>query len=191
MIYFATRYDYACNDEKCGRASYTGYYYDNHVGRILHPDYSYPNNNYTYQWQWTNPDATFDGYNTYLGRLHCLFNLDNVTLCDNNGSEHDADTIDVPFCLKINDSAWVTYYHCKTGNLTMAHGVDLATHSYLKDYYDDNPGGSNTLTLLIPNNPNPGYNLHLNDGGDGRVNLYRFYQTKTMCQPSCQTGCQV
>jgi hypothetical protein len=60
----------------------------------------------------------------------------------------------------------------------MAHSIDLATHPYLKDFFNDTPGGSNTLYFKIINNP--GINLKLVDGG-GYINVYRYYKTKPCC----------
>ncbi len=189
---FATRYDYPCNYEKCGGVSFTAYQSDDHYfilpvapfpppfpGSILYP-------NTTYTWSWTNPSATFqyinNYYNDYVGRLHCLFNFNNVTLCDNNGKSDNtiqASTDDVAIALSLDDVNWEIFYHCKD-NYTVALGVDLATDPYLSQYYNDNPGGSNTLYLKVINNP--GVNLFLIDGGVGYVNLYRFYQTASLCQ---------
>ncbi len=184
---FTTRTDYACNPEGCGGASYTGFNYDNHVGAILQPGTN------GYQWTWTNPPGTFNGYNTYEGPLHCLINFNNVNLCDSNGNDLDSTLVDVPFWVRINTSNWVTLYQCKLANKHLGHSFDLATYPYLKDFYNDNPGATNTLYLYVPNNPNPNANLHLNDGGDGRINLYRVYKTKSICLPpcgSCQVACQ-
>ena len=166
----APRQDYPCNYENCGGLSYTAYYWDNHNGRIL-------NRETTYTWTWTNPNATFGIYNSYVGPSHCLFNLNNVNTCDDQGNAADAITSDVPFQLSLDNTHWKTFYHVKDGNYTMARGVDLATDSVLSQYYNDHPGGTNILYLKIPTNPDPAL-IHLNDGGDGRVNLYRTYQTQ-------------
>jgi len=188
-IDFTTRCEYPCNFDNCGGASYTAFNYDNHFnngtpnGSILHRDNSYPDNSYDYTWTWTNPSATYNGYNTYDSPLHCLFNFNNVNLFNGNwpDSNLQALTNDVPFLIKINDSAWVTFYHSKVNLNNLPHGIDLATHNYLKNYYHDGPGQNNTLTLHLPNNPDPGVDLFLHDGNDGRINLYRVYKTKPCC----------
>jgi hypothetical protein len=181
---FASRLDYPCNYENCGGLSFTTHAPDNHVyytsgcpnGTILRP-------NQTYTWTWTNPSAvTHNGISNYVGPSHCLFNFNNVQLCDDNGntpSNLQATTDDIAFMLSLDNSHWSTFYHCKN-NLNMAHSIDLATHSYLSQYYNDAPNGSNTLYLRIINNP--GVNLLLIDGGLGLLNLYRVYRTSSLCQ---------
>jgi hypothetical protein len=188
---FTERNDYACNPEGCGGVSYTAFNYDNHIAnRILFRATNY-------EWEWTNPPATFHGYNTYEDRLHTLFNFNNLHLCDDQGQDCDADTADVPFWLKINNSAWKTCYMCKNTLDGTAHSLDLATDTDLKDYYDDSPSAYNKLSLYIPDSPDPGVNLRLDDGDGGKVNLYRVYKTKSICAPpcescvACQTGCQI
>ena len=190
---FATRHDYPCNYETCGGMSYTGFSHDNKyfqqvvngnqpAGTILFRDA-------TYSWQWTNPTATFSGYNDYLASAHCLFNFNNVRLCDDDGNSEEslyATTNEVPFLISLDNYHWCTFYQCKN-NHTMAHSVDLASHPYLKYYYNDAPGATNTLYLVIPNNPNPGVNLFLADGESGLVNLYRVYETKPCC-PTITSG---
>ena len=90
-------------------------------------------------------------------------------------------TAEVPFLISINNSNWYTFYHPKKNYYNLAHGIDLAIHPYLKDYYNDAPNASNTLNLLIPNNPAPGVNFFLADGETGLINLYRVYETKPCC----------
>jgi hypothetical protein len=181
---FATRYDYPCNYENCGGLSFTTHAPDYHyydpddcdTGTILRP-------NQTYTWSWTNSSAvTHNGFSNYVGSSHCLFNFNNVQLCDDNGnspSNLQACTDDIAFMLSLDNSHWSTFYHCKN-NLSMAHSIDLATHPYLSQYYNDAPDGSNTLYLRIINNP--GVNLFLVDGGIGLLNLYQVYQTASLCQ---------
>jgi hypothetical protein len=195
---FATRHDYPCNYEKCGGLSYTGFNRDDHhytggAGTILFPENEPPGNPHVYTWEWENPTATFNGYNTYVGPLHCFFNFNNVMLCDDNGNvgpDLTASTNDIPFLISLDNEHWETFYHCKGNNSNLPHGIDLATHPYLKQFYNDNPGGSNTLYLKIPD-PNPGVNLILLDGDPptqhGFVNLYRVYKTKPCC-PTISTA---
>ena len=86
----APRQDYPCNYRNGGGLSYTAYYWDNHNGRIL-------KRATTYKWTWTNRNATFGIYNSYVGPSHCLFNLNNVNTCDYQGNAADAITKMSPF----------------------------------------------------------------------------------------------
>ncbi len=184
---FATRYDYPCDFDSCGGMSYTGFYYDNtYFQQVVNghqPDGTILYRGSTYQWNWTNPNPNFpafSGSTNYIRAAHCLFNFNNVYLCNDDGEKCDASTNEVPFLVKLNNSAYITLYQCKTSN-TMPHGIDLATHSYLKNYYNDSPGTSNTLYLQVPSNPDPGVNLFLHDGETGLINIYRVYETKPCC----------
>ncbi len=182
----STRQDFPCNYGKCGGRSFTTYAPANNNGPKLVPGV-------TYTWEWTNPNATFNGNDTYIGRWHTLFNFNNIALCNDDGEVFDdpndqdfqrASTNDIEISLSLDNEHWARFYHCKS-NYHMAHGVDLATHSILKNYYDDSPNGGNTLYFKITNNP--GINLKLMDG-IGLVNLYRFYKTNGCCESLCQ-GC--
>ncbi len=180
----APRQDYPCNYENCGGMSCTGFFYDNHNGTLLQ-------RGTTYSWTWTNPNASFGSYNSYAGSSHCLFNLNNVTIPSNQGN---ATTPDIPFQLSLDNTNWKTFYHSRTNagangeSFNMAHGVDLATDSFLSQYYDDRPNYPNTLYLRIPTNPDPGVDLQLNDGADGRINLYRVYRTKNVYSVTAYPG---
>ncbi len=183
----ATRVDYPCNYETCGGMSTTAYNPADNVGPILRYGY-------LYSWTWSNPPATFNGYNTYDEKAHCNFNLNNVALCDTNGNVYDIDTQsnfqraatnDVPFLLSLDNQNWATYYHGKS-NYHYAHGVDLATDPVLSQYYNDGPNASNTLYIKLLTDPGNGLSLKLIDGG-GLVNLYRTYKTKPCC-PTITSG---
>ncbi len=193
---FAPRQDYPCNYEKCGGMSYTGFTHDNtYFQQVVNGNQPYGtilSRGIPYSWHWTNPLATFSGFNNntnYVAKAHCLFNFNNVGLCDDNGIEiinpndsrlQDGSVHDIPFLISLDNSHWFTCHHGKSIH-HMAHSIDLATHEFLKDYYNDEPGAENTLYLLIPNNPDPGVNFFLPDGETGLVNLYRVYQTKPCC----------
>jgi hypothetical protein len=133
---FADRYDYPCNCDG-GGVSWTDFSYNDEITRIAPGQ--------TVSWDWTNPDDE----DNYVGRKSCLFNFNNVTL-----DENTAQTNDVRFGLKINNSPWVDFYHSKV-NRHMAHSVDLATHPTLSGYYNDNPNATNTLYLQLYDNPRP------------------------------------
>ena len=191
---FATGHDYPCNYDKCGGMSYTGFTHDNHYFQQIvngnQPDGAILEPGTTYSWQWTNPSATFPGFqgNTnYVAKAHCLFNFNNVSLCDDDGNPvSNATTTEVPFQISLDGTNWFTFYQPQN-NVHLPHGIDLATHEYLKNYYNDAPGASNTLYLLIPANPDPGVNLFLADGETGLINLYRVYETKPCC-PTISTA---
>jgi hypothetical protein len=201
---FTTRYDYPCSFDCCGGVSFTGYGCDNHyyvsgTGTIITRG-----NNNIYSWTWSNPPA----YNNYVGPMHCIFNFNNVCLITDQGDfsqNVQAQTDDVPFLVKLNNSNWVYYYQPKRNSNfdNPAHGIDLATHTYLYQFYNDNPNGSNTLSLKIPST-DPQVNFAFRDGatsidpGYGRVNVYRVYQTSSICGSPCQTcnttcntGCEI
>jgi hypothetical protein len=167
-----TRKDYACNTENCGnRLSYIGFGPDDHH-KVIQP-------NQTADWTWTNPADI----GNYVSRSVCFFNLNNVTL-----SSEPAPGNDVKFSLKVNNSGWVDFYHSKLQRHS-AHSVDLANHSGLSAYYNDNPGASNTLYLHL--DENAGVSFYLCDGCDaqecppcegGRINIYRIYETVNNCK---------
>ena len=183
---FYLRQDYPCTYETCGEVSFTAYLANDDYysisgiagkGTVLYP-------NTTYSWSWPNPavNCHYQGtnYNDYVGPFHCLFNFNNVELCDNNGNTNvQASTDDVPIAISLDNVHWKTFYHCMDA-YTVALGLDLATDSYLSQYYNDSPGASNTLYLKILGNP--GVNLLLHDGLVGNVNLYRWYKTASLCQ---------
>jgi hypothetical protein len=186
----AERTDYPCNYEACGRMSYTGYTHDNtyfqQVVNQSQPDGTILQPGTLYSWQWSNPPATFSGYDTYAGSAHCIFNFNPMYICDDNGSTYEslqASTEDIPFLVSLDNSTdsshWATFYHCKNF-YSIPHGIDLATHPVLKNYYNDAPGATNTLYFKIPN-PDLNVNLFLHDGETGLINLYRVYRTKPCC----------
>ena len=185
---FAPRADYPCNYQSCGGYSWTDFNYDNHNTRVNHGQ--------TISWDWTNPPA----YNNYVGKRSCLFNFNNVVLSANENNNDD-----VKFSIKVNDSAWVDFWHTKVGAHHMAHSVDLATHPDLSAAggYRDYPNATNHLELRLDSAAS--VDLILCDGCDnqecppcegGKVNLYRVYQTASVCGSPCQTcystcyGCQ-
>lgn len=181
------REDHPCNYATCGGLSFTGYGHDNHngdwsndgienpTGKILHPGT-------TYQWHWTTPQGTFDGYDTYIAPRHHIFCLNNVHLCDDTGQEKDAiNTPDVAFQISLdsNFEHYATFYHCREGNIHMAHAVDLANDPNLKNYLNDAPVSSIDLYLRIVGDPQ--VNFHLVDQKVGFCDLCRIYQTKPCC----------
>lgn len=187
---FTDRDDHPCSHEKCGGLSFTGWKVDDHIKTI--------SSGSTVSWTWTNPPDTDPS--SYQTSKFCFFNLNNVTL---NGS---TTSDDVKFSIRVNSSSWADFYQTKVYGHHQAHGVDLANHSILSgtNGYNDNPGATNTLYLSLEQPA--GVDFVLCDGCDdqvnypcptmcqgGRVNLYRIYETASLCENpcTCQVGCQI
>ena len=183
---FAQRIDKPCNYESCGGLSWTDFGYNDQITRITPGE--------TVSWEWTNPQ---NSSSNYIGPISCLFNLNNVTLSNNSQGP------DVNFRIRLNGGHWLNYYHSRLQR-HQAHGVDLATHPVMQPVYLDSPNDTNVLELQL--DAGADVDLVLCDGCDtscppcegGRVNIYRIYQTESVCEAPCQVcngycqaGCQV
>jgi hypothetical protein len=169
---FADRRDYVCNLSNCGGISASYFGYNDEHKRI------YPGETVT--WQWTNE---LNPSNNYLGPEICLFNLNNIALSGVPNGD------DVKFMIAVNNGPFVNFYHTQDPSHHMAHSVDLANCSGLQEHYNDSPGATNYLHLHLDSDA--GAYFILCDGCDntpcpeqcegGRVNIYRYYQTKPCC----------
>ncbi|MCW4018199.1 MAG: PKD domain-containing protein [Candidatus Bathyarchaeota archaeon] len=177
-----TRQDYPCNYKSCGGVSITKFGPDDHI-KSMSPSDPY------ISWMWINPP---DPASDYVDKMHCFFNFNNITTANIDAPYNAkmAPNNDIPFWVKLNSSPWVAFYHPKgqdDNNVRhIAHGIDLATHPILSEYYNDSPNEVNGLFVTV--DPNAGVDLVLCDGCDeepcppvcqkgGRIDIYRVYNT--------------